>query len=127
MAMMANKGASLHPGQEPALLTAKAYTEATSYHSSRPCVITYDVLPLSRGGWIKERNFHGEGALKGVEVQGWGGAGGSLALWIEELDIGFSYVTNAFGAAEAVLGDFRGRTLLEKVVYARKKELGLLP
>ncbi|KAG0079478.1 hypothetical protein BGZ90_002513 [Linnemannia elongata] len=126
MAMMANKGASLHPGQEPDLLTTKVYTEATSYHSSRPCVITYDVLPLSRGGWVKERNFHGEGALKGVEVQGWGGAGGSLALWIEELDIGFSYVTNAFGAAEAVLGDFRGRTLLEKVVYARKKELGLL-
>ncbi|KAG0286994.1 hypothetical protein BGZ96_009015 [Linnemannia gamsii] len=127
MAMMANKGASIHPGQEPDLLTTKVYTEATTYHSSRPCVITYDVLPLSRGGWIKERNFHGEGALKGVEVQGWGGAGGSLALWIEELDIGFSYVTNAFGAAEAVLGDFRGRTLLEKVVQARKKELGLFP
>ncbi|KAG9064511.1 hypothetical protein KI688_003701 [Linnemannia hyalina] len=127
MAMMANKGASLHPGQEPDLLTAKVYTEATTYHSSRPCIITHDVLPLSRGGWVKHRNFHGDGALKGVEVQGWGGAGGSLALWIEDLDIGFSYVTNAFGAAENILGDFRGRTLLEKVVYARKKELGLLP
>ncbi|KAF9082095.1 hypothetical protein BGX23_000117 [Mortierella sp. AD031] len=127
MAMMANKGASIHPGQEPDLLTPETYTDATTYHSTLPCVITHDVLPLSRGGWIKERDFHGEGALKGVEIQGWGGAGGSLALWIEELGIGFSYVTNAFGAAEAVLGDFRGRTLLEKVVHARKKELGLLP
>ncbi|KAF9124004.1 hypothetical protein BGW39_008529 [Mortierella sp. 14UC] len=126
MSMMANKGASIHPGQEPDLLTPKTYADATTYHSTRPCIITHDIMPLSRGGWIKERNFHGEGALKGVEVQGWGGAGGSLALWIEELGIGFSYVTNAFGAAEAVLGDFRGRTLLEKVVYARKKELGLL-
>ncbi|KAG0373159.1 hypothetical protein BGX24_012074 [Mortierella sp. AD032] len=126
MSMMANKGASFHPGQEPDLLSSKIYADATSYHSTRPCIITHDVMPLSRGGWIKERDFHGEGALKGVEVQGWGGAGGSLAIWIEELGIGFSYVTNAFGAAEAVLGDFRGRALLEKVVYARKRELGLL-
>ncbi|KAF9933387.1 hypothetical protein FBU30_005596 [Linnemannia zychae] len=127
MAMMANKGKSIDPNnQEPNLLSAEVYNDATIFHSSRPCVITHDTLPLSRGGWIKESNFHGDGALKNVTIQGWGGAGGSLALWIEELDIGFSYVTNAFGAAEAVLGDFRGRTLLEKVVYARKKELGLL-
>ncbi|KAF9183336.1 hypothetical protein BGZ50_004286 [Haplosporangium sp. Z 11] len=124
--MMANKGASLNPGQEPDLLSEETYTNATSFHSNLPCVVTLETLPLSRGGWVKSRDFYGNGALKGVEVQGWGGAGGSLVLWIEELGIGFSYVTNAFGAAETILGDFRGKTLLELVVQARKQELGLL-
>ncbi|CAO3574103.1 unnamed protein product [Mortierella alpina] len=125
-AMMANKGASLDPSQEPDLLSRKIYEEATSFHSNLPCTITFETIPLSRGGWVKTRDFYSEGALKGVLVQGWGGAGGSLVLWMEELGIGFSYVTNAFGAAEAVLGDFRGKNLLEKVVHARKQELGLL-
>ncbi|KAI1317840.1 hypothetical protein EDD11_007642 [Mortierella claussenii] len=125
-AMMANKGKSLRPGEEPDLLSSEVYSDATTFHSAVPCIITFDTLPLSRGGWLKSKNYHGDGALKGVEVQGWGGAGGSLTLWIEELGIGFAYVTNAFGAAEAILGDFRGRTLLEKVVQARKQELGLV-
>ncbi|KAF9113371.1 hypothetical protein BGX27_001699 [Mortierella sp. AM989] len=127
MAMMANKGASLNPGQEPDLISSEIYSESTTFHSSLPCHITFETLPLSRGGWIKRKDFYGDGALKGVEVQGWGGAGGSLTLWIEELGIGFAYVTNAFGAAEAVLGDFRGKGILERVVRARKQELGLLP
>ncbi|KAG0327988.1 hypothetical protein BGZ99_006487 [Dissophora globulifera] len=127
MSLMANKGASINPDQEPDLMSRETYTQATAYHSTLPCAITFETLPLSRGGWVKSRDFYGDGALKGVEVQGWGGAGGSLVLWIEELGLGFSYVTNAFGAAEAVLGDFRGHNLLEAVVVARKKELGLLP
>ncbi|KAF8916946.1 hypothetical protein BGZ58_005184, partial [Dissophora ornata] len=96
MSMMANKGASINPDQEPDLLSREIYAEVTTFHSNLPCTVTFETLPLSRGGWVKNRDFHGEGALKGVEVQGWGGAGGSLVLWIEELGIGFSYVTNAF-------------------------------
>jgi len=126
MAMMANKGASIRPGQEPDLLSPEIYEEATRYHSELPCTVTFETIPLSRGGWVKTRDYYGD-VLKGVEVQGWGGAGGSLVLWVEELGIGFSYVTNAFGAPEAVLGDFRGKNLLEKVVRARKQELGLIP
>lgn len=128
MSMMANKGKSLNPGQEPDLITTKTYEEATALHSSLPCIITFDSLPLSRGGWVKSKDFYPEGHyLEGVEIQGWGGAGGSLVLWIEELNIGFSYVTNAFGAAEGILGDFRGKNLLDLVVKARKQQLGLLP
>ncbi|KAK3825051.1 MAG: beta-lactamase/transpeptidase-like protein [Benniella sp.] len=126
MAMMANKGASIRPGQEPDLLSPEIYDEATRYHSELPCTVTFETIPLSRGGWVKTRDYYGDDVLKGVEVQGWGGAGGSLVLWVEELRIGFSYVTNAFGAPEAVLGDFRGKNLLEKVVRARKQELGLI-
>ncbi|KAF9370492.1 hypothetical protein CPC16_003685, partial [Podila verticillata] len=44
-----------------------------------------------------------------------------------DLGISFAYVTNAFGAPESIMGDYRGRTLLDRVVYARKEELGLLP
>lgn len=128
MSMMANKGESLVPGVEPDLLSRKTYEEATAFHSDLPCTITFATLPLSRGGWVKSRDYYPAGQyLKGVEVQGWGGAGGSLVLWIEELSIGFSYVTNAFGATENVLGDFRGKNLLDLVVKARKQELGLLP
>lgn len=126
MSMMANKGASIRPGQEPDLLSPEVYEEATLIHSELPCSVTFESIPLSRGGWMKSRNYYDIGALKGVEVQGWGGAGGSLILWIEELGIGFSYVTNAFGAPESVIGDFRGKNLLEKVVHARKLELGLI-
>ncbi|KAF8960954.1 hypothetical protein BGZ46_001466 [Entomortierella lignicola] len=126
MSMMANKGASINPGQEPDLISREIYEEATTYHSDLPCAITFETIPLSRGGWVKSKNFYRDGPLKGVEIQGWGGAGGSLILWIEELQIGFSYVTNAFGLMEAVLGDFRGKTILEKVVLARKQELGLI-
>jgi len=126
MSMMANKGASIHPGQEPDLLSAEAYAKATVFHSVEKDAVLEETIPLSAGGWVKNRNFHGDGALKGVEVQGWGGAGGSLVVWIEELNIGFAYVTNAFGAPETVTGDYRARTLLERVVHARKEELGLL-
>ncbi|KAG0249984.1 hypothetical protein BG011_008740 [Mortierella polycephala] len=125
--MMANGGASTHPGEEPNLLSKDAYTKATTFHSTETCEVTGEALPLSAGGWVKTRNFYGDGPLKDVEVQGWGGAGGSLMVWIEELGIGFAYVTNAFGAPETVLGDYRAKTLLDRVVYARKQELGLLP
>ncbi|KAF9586594.1 hypothetical protein BGW38_001565 [Lunasporangiospora selenospora] len=125
-AMMANKGASLNPEQEPDLLDRETYELATTFHSLKPCKVTTESLPLSRGGWVKSRNFYGDGPLKGVEVQGWAGAGGSLVVWIEELNIGFSYVTNAFGPPETVLGDYRSKILLDRVVYARKSELGLL-
>ncbi|KAF9186607.1 hypothetical protein BGZ51_001862 [Haplosporangium sp. Z 767] len=125
--MMANRGASTHPGEEPNLLSKETYIKATNFHSAEKCEVTGEVLPLSVGGWVKTRNFYGDGPLKDVEVQGWGGAGGSLVVWIEELGIGFAYVTNAFGAPETVLGDYRAKTLLNRVVYARKQELGLLP
>ncbi|KAF9128275.1 hypothetical protein BGX30_014396 [Mortierella sp. GBA39] len=126
MSMMANKGGSTRPG-EPNLLSAETYTQATTLHGTSPDEVTGETVPLSVGGWVKTRSFYGEGPLKGVEVQGWSGAGGSLILWIEELGIGFSYVTNAFAAPETLLGDYRGKTLLDRVVYARKSELGLLP
>lgn len=126
MSMMANKGGSTRSG-EPNLLSAETYTKATTFHGTSVCEVTGENLSLSVGGWVKTRSFYGDGPLKGVEVQGWSGAGGSLILWIEELGIGFSYVTNAFSAPETLLGDYRGKTLLDRVVYARKSELGLLP
>ncbi|KAF9122719.1 hypothetical protein BGW39_009550 [Mortierella sp. 14UC] len=126
MSMMANKGGSTVPG-EPDLLTPSTYTQATTLHGTSIDEVTGENLSLSVGGWLKSRSFYGDGPLKGVEVQGWAGAGGSMIMWIEELGIGFSYVTNAFGAPETLLGDYRGKTLLDRVVYARKSELGLLP
>ncbi|KAF9940487.1 hypothetical protein BGZ65_006780 [Modicella reniformis] len=126
MSMMANKGASIRPDQEPDLLSKETYTKATTFYSLLKDEVTDDVFPISVGGWVKTRNFHGNGPLKDVEVQGWAGAGGSLVVWIEELNIGFAYVTNAFGPPEAILGDYRAKTLLDRVVYARKEELGLL-
>ncbi|KAF8941279.1 hypothetical protein BGZ47_007438 [Haplosporangium gracile] len=126
MSMMANKGGATRPG-EPDLISPAVYTQATTLHSTSLCEVTGEAFPLSVGGWVKSRNFYGEGPLKGVEVQGWAGAGGSMIIWIEELGIGFSYVTNAFAAPETLLGDYRGKTLLDRVVYARKGELGLLP
>ena len=126
MSMMANKGASINPGKEPDLLSREAYTKATTYHGVKKDEVTEESLPLSVGGWVKTREFYGDGPLVGVEVQGWGGAGGSLAVWVEELNIGFAYVTNAFGATETILGDYRAKILLDRVVYARKDELGLL-
>lgn len=125
--MMANKGASINPGQEPDLLSREVYEEATTFYSEHEDAVTLTSIPLSRGGWVKSTHLHDIEGLKGVEIQGWGGAGGSLIVWIEELGLGFSYVTNAFGAPEGVLGDIRGHTLLELVVRARKQELGLLP
>ncbi|KAF9153686.1 hypothetical protein BG015_002896 [Linnemannia schmuckeri] len=126
MSMMANKGGATRPG-EPDLISPAVYTQATTLHGTAVCEVTGETFPLSVGGWVKTRDFYGEGPLKGVEVQGWAGAGGSMIMWIEELGIGFSYVTNAFAAPETLLGDFRGKTLLDRVVYARKGELGLLP
>ncbi|KAF9216308.1 hypothetical protein BGZ59_010271 [Podila verticillata] len=129
LSMMANKGAAIDPN-EPDLLDRETYELATKLHSNKPCMVIKDTLPLSTGGWIKTTEFLGAGVsgpLQGVEVQGWSGAGGSIAVWIEDLGISFAYVTNAFGAPETVMGDYRGRTLLDRVVYARKEELGLLP
>ncbi|KAI8353956.1 beta-lactamase/transpeptidase-like protein [Mortierella sp. GBAus27b] len=126
VSMMANRGASIRPGQEPDLMSAEAYAKATTFHSKGQCEVTGETTPLSVGGWVKTREFYGDGPLKGVEVQGWAGAGGSLAVWIEELNIGFAYVTNAFGPPETILGDYRSKILLDRVVYARKEELGLL-
>ncbi|KAG0307904.1 hypothetical protein BGZ98_009470 [Dissophora globulifera] len=125
MSMMANKGAAIRPG-EPDLLSGEAYAKATTFHAVKTDQVTGEVLSLSTGGWVKTRDFYGDGPLKGVEIQGWGGAGGSLMVWIEELNIGFAYVTNAFGPPETLLGDYRAKTLLDRVVYARKEELGLL-
>ncbi|KAF9324971.1 hypothetical protein BGZ91_002643 [Linnemannia elongata] len=127
MSMMANKGHSVEPGQEPDLLSEEIYNQATALHSVKPDEVTGETVPLSVGGWAKTRSFYGDGPLKDVEVQGWAGAGGSLVVWIEELQIGFAYVTNAFNAFETLLGDYRGKTLLDRVVYARKAELGRLP
>ncbi|KAG0045892.1 hypothetical protein BGZ83_008898 [Gryganskiella cystojenkinii] len=127
MSMMANKGHSVTPGEEPDLLSEEIYNQATTYHSTKTDEITGETIPMSVGGWVKTKNFYGNGPLKDVEVQGWAGAGGSLTVWIEELQIGFSYVTNAFSAPETLLGDYRGKILLDRVVYARKAELGLLP
>ncbi|KAG0346317.1 hypothetical protein BG004_001935 [Podila humilis] len=127
VSMMANKGGSINPGQEPDLLSSEVYDDATAFHSEHLDIVTLTSLPLSRGGWVKSKHFHGLQGLDDVTVQGWGGAGGSLVLWIEELGLGFSYVTNAFGPPEGVLGETRGHSLLKLVVRARKQELGLLP
>ncbi|KAF9963429.1 hypothetical protein BGZ70_007416 [Mortierella alpina] len=127
MSMMANKGASIRPGEEPNLLSSETYAKVTAFHSTAVCEVTGESMPLSVGGWLKSRHFYGDGPLLGVEVQGWAGAGGSLVVWIEELGIGFAYVTNAFGPPESLLGDYRAKNLLDRVVYARKDELGLLP
>ncbi|KAI7831404.1 beta-lactamase/transpeptidase-like protein [Gamsiella multidivaricata] len=126
MSMMANKGSSIRPGQEPDLMSTETYAKATAFHAQKPDEVVGETLPLSVGGWVKTRNFYGDGPLKDIEVQGWSGAGGSLCVWIEELNIGFAYVTNAFGPPETTLGDYRSRILLDRVAYARKDELGLL-
>ncbi|KAF9918120.1 hypothetical protein FBU30_000372 [Linnemannia zychae] len=125
MSMMANKGAPTKPG-EPDLISSEVYDQATTFYSLNTDEVTGETIPLSVGGWVKTRDLYGNGPLKGVEVQGWSGAGGSMVMWIEELGIGFSYVTNAFGAPETLLGDYRGKIILDRVVYARKSELGIL-
>ncbi|KAF9203508.1 hypothetical protein BGZ49_006335 [Haplosporangium sp. Z 27] len=126
MSIMANQGASIKPGQEPDLMSTETYTMATTLHSDLTDEVTGEALPISTGGWVRTSNFYGKGPLKDVVVQGWGGAGGSLAVWIEEYKIGFAYVTNAFGAPESVMGDYRAKILLDRVVYARKAQLGLI-
>ncbi|KAF9410708.1 hypothetical protein BGZ94_001561 [Podila epigama] len=129
MSMMANKGAAIKAG-EPDLLDREIYEKATAFHSEKYCEVTMETYALSVGGWVKTKQFLGPnktGPLQGVEVQGWAGAGGSIAVWIEELGLSFAYVTNAFGPPESTFGDYRGMTLLDRVVYARKEELGLLP
>ncbi|KAF9408725.1 hypothetical protein BGZ94_002213 [Podila epigama] len=125
MGMMANKGASLNPGQEPDLMDEETYKKATTFYSEYEDLVVLTRVPLSNGGWLKSKGFRGIEELKDVEVQGWGGAGGSLTIWVEELNLGFSYVTNAFGPPEGITGDIRGHRLLAMAVKARKRELGL--
>ncbi|KAG0224480.1 hypothetical protein BGW42_005077 [Actinomortierella wolfii] len=124
LSMMANEGASYN-SSEPNLLSQATYQLATSHPEVAEDLVTLEKIPISQGGWIKSRDFFP--GLEGVLVQGWGGAGGSLTVWLEELRMGFSYVTNAMGAPDYTLGDGRAKKLLVLAVQARKRQLGLLP
>ncbi|KAF9165238.1 hypothetical protein DFQ26_000396 [Actinomortierella ambigua] len=122
MSMMANQGVSYN-SSEPNLLSQATYERATHHTVELEDHVTLDKHPISHGGWIRTRNFFP--GLEGVLVQGWGGAGGSLTVWLEELKMGFCYVTNAMGAVDFTLGDGRAKKLLVLAVQARKQQLGL--
>ncbi|KAF9973330.1 hypothetical protein BGZ73_003442 [Actinomortierella ambigua] len=124
LSMMANKGQSYN-SSEPHLLSQATYEMATHHVTEYEDLVTLDKHRISHGGWIRSRDFFP--GLEGVLVQGWGGAGGSLTVWMEELQMGFCYVTNAMGAPDYTLGDGRAKKLLLLAVQARKKQLGLLP
>ncbi|RIB03586.1 beta-lactamase/transpeptidase-like protein [Gigaspora rosea] len=57
--------------------------------------------------------------LEDVEFLGWGGFGGSLFLWNQELGISFGYVMNAIKMS--TFGDKRGWSLLKEIVNVVKK------
>ncbi|CAJ0766512.1 8243_t:CDS:1, partial [Entrophospora sp. SA101] len=57
--------------------------------------------------------------LEDVELVGWGGSGGSMFLWNEELKISFAYCMNAFHTA--LLGDKRSLKMIKEVVDTVKK------
>ncbi|GBC02039.1 hypothetical protein RclHR1_04420009 [Rhizophagus clarus] len=102
--------------KEPRLMSEETYDLiATRLEPTFDSVLQETITP-SVGGF---GYFRLEG-LEDVEFLGWGGSGGSIFLWNQELKIGFSYVMNAFHTA--LLGDKRSLGLLRKVVDIVKEQ-----
>jgi hypothetical protein len=102
--------------QEPQLISNSTYDLiATRLEPVFDNVLQETITP-SVGGF---GYFRLEG-LEDVEFLGWGGSGGSLFLWNQELKIGFSYVMNAFHTA--LLGDKRSLALLKQIVDVVKQQ-----
>ena len=103
---MANQG-SLHG---VTLLSAESHTQASAPLEPEFDCVLQETIQFTQGGFGCLR-------LPGVEEYpfiGWVGAGGSMVVWNEQLQIGFSYVMNAMGLS--LLGDRRGIGLLNAVV-----------
>ncbi|CAI2170870.1 17067_t:CDS:1 [Funneliformis geosporum] len=110
-AMMANHGKSLPSDKfEPRLLkdeTLEKFLERS--HSTFDHAILEN-FTISKGGI----GFFRLPGLEEYEFLGWGGSGGSLLIWNEELKIGFSYCMNAFHTS--LLGDERSLAMLIETV-----------
>ncbi|CAG8646065.1 15847_t:CDS:2 [Funneliformis mosseae] len=119
-AIMANKGESFPTDKlpldvqqnsqlrEPQLLSNTTYDLiATRLNPVFDQVLQETITPSVGGfGYFRLKG------LEDVEFLGWGGSGGSMFLWNQELKIGFSYVMNAFHTA--LLGDDRSLGLLRE-------------
>ncbi|CAJ0846352.1 1432_t:CDS:2 [Entrophospora sp. SA101] len=125
-AMMANGGKSLPIKnknnnkskfllKEPDLMSSKTFKLVTKKLAPEFDNVLQEAFPTSIGGF---GYFKLEG-LEDVELVGWGGSGGSMFLWNEELKISFAYCMNAFHTA--LLGDKRSLKMIKEVVDTVKK------
>src|SRR5262245_38166180 len=92
------------------LLSPETHAQATALLAPEYDRVLHEVIQLTQGGF-------GCFQLPGIEQYpflGWGGAGGSVMLWNEQLQIGFSYVMNAMGLS--LSADRRSIGLLKAVV-----------
>ncbi|KAF0540871.1 beta-lactamase/transpeptidase-like protein [Gigaspora margarita] len=60
--------------------------------------------------------------IEDVEFMGWGGYGGSIFIWNQELGISFGYAMNGLWTPKYnEIGDRRGQSILKEIVNAVKK------
>ncbi|PKK80552.1 beta-lactamase/transpeptidase-like protein [Rhizophagus irregularis] len=109
-AILANKG------EKPRLMSDKTYDLIATRLEPTFDTVLQEIITPSVGGF----GYFRLKGLEDVEFLGWGGSGGSIFLWNQELKIGFSYVMNAFHTA--LLGDDRSLALLRKVVDIVKQQ-----
>ncbi|RIA94588.1 beta-lactamase/transpeptidase-like protein [Glomus cerebriforme] len=110
-AMMANNAKPLpeNQGIEPPLLNDNTLKKFLERDTTEFDISIFENITMSKGG-IGFFRFDGID----YDFLGWGGAGGSLLLWNEELKIGFAYCMNAFHTA--LKGDERSLTMLKETV-----------
>lgn len=117
-AIMANRGKPLSDPKsnnnytltEPTLISTETYSLITKRLPTEHDEALHENITSTVGGF---GSFRLEG-LEDVEFLGWGGSGGSVTLWNEELKIGFGFVMNAFHTS--LLGDKRSLKMLREVV-----------
>jgi CubicO group peptidase (beta-lactamase class C family) len=111
-AIMANNGRPLPENEdvEPVLLNNDTLKKFLERGSSESDISILENITMSKGG-IGFFRFEG---IDDYEFLGWGGSGGSIFLWNEELKIGFAYCMNAFHTA--LLGDERSLAMLKETV-----------
>ncbi|CAB5101890.1 unnamed protein product [Rhizophagus irregularis] len=102
--------------KEPRLMSDKTYDLIATRLEPTFDTVLQEIITPSVGGF----GYFRLKGLEDVEFLGWGGSGGSIFLWNQELKIGFSYVMNAFHTA--LLGDDRSLALLRKVVDIVKQQ-----
>lgn len=102
--------------KEPRLISDKTYDLIATRLEPTFDSVLQEIITPSVGGF----GYFRLKGLEDVEFLGWGGSGGSIFLWNQELKIGFSYVMNAFHTA--LLGDDRSLGLLRKVVDIVKQQ-----
>ncbi|RIA95979.1 beta-lactamase/transpeptidase-like protein [Glomus cerebriforme] len=102
--------------EEPQLISNNTYDLiATRLEPIFDSVLQETITPSVGGfGYFRLKG------LEDVEFLGWGGSGGSMFLWNQELKIGFAYAMNAFHTA--LLGDERSLKLLRQVVDIVKQQ-----